>query len=60
MEGSPIEPHEAALRNSDLDQFGARGVDRINDVPMPAPVVTMVEATWAEIKDASGKAVLAK
>ena len=29
-------------------------------VPMPAPVVTMVEATWAEIKDASGKAVLAK
>jgi len=29
-------------------------------VPMPAPVVTQIEATWAEIKDASGKAVLAK
>jgi phosphate transport system substrate-binding protein len=29
-------------------------------VPMPAPVVTQIEATWAEIKDASGKSVLAK
>jgi len=29
-------------------------------VPMPGPVVSQIEATWAEIKDASGKSVLAK
>ena len=29
-------------------------------VPMPAPVVSQIEATWAEIKDGSGKSVLAK
>ena len=29
-------------------------------VPMPAPVVSLVEASWAEIKDPAGKSVLPK
>jgi phosphate transport system substrate-binding protein len=29
-------------------------------VPIPAPVVSQIEATFAEIKDAAGKPVLAK
>ena len=31
--------------------------DELDYVPMPAPVVKVIQAEWKNIKDASGKAV---
>ena len=38
---------------------GAKMADELDYIPMPAKVVTSVEKTWGEIKDAGGKPLLA-
>ena len=39
---------------------GDKTAEELDYVPMPANVKTAIEKSWAEIKDASGKAVAVK
>jgi phosphate transport system substrate-binding protein len=39
-------------------QYGADMAKGLDYVPMPAPVVKQIQATWEEVKDASGKPVI--
>ena len=39
---------------------GGKAATDLDYVPLPAPVIAMVQKSWAEIKDASGKAIASK
>ena len=39
---------------------GDKMAEELDFIPMPASVVTLIEKSWTDIKDASGKAVFAK